>query len=67
MQQTPKLIAFSLAVAMLAAPLIRAATAELNQSLGTQFPFSLAHCHVPATPGCDMRAPPRFATGSATR
>ena len=64
---TPKLIATGLAAAMLVAPIVRHVSAELNQSLGTQFPFSLAHCRTPAMPGCDVAGKLRFAAGSPTR
>ena len=63
----PKLIGIALVVAMLAAPVVRLATAGLTHSLGMRFPFSLAHCRVAATPGCDMNAPMHFAAGTATR
>ena len=47
---------------MLVAPIVRHVSAELNQSLGTQFcPFSLAHCRTPAMPGCDVAGKLRFA------
>lgn len=46
------MIATALAVALAIAPLVRGTTAELTRTLGTAWPFALAHCHVASTPGC---------------
>ena len=54
----PGQIALVLAVILGGAVLTRSVTAELNQTVGTVWPFSLAHCHVATTPGCGAQAWP---------
>ncbi len=46
-------IALTVAIALGGASLTRSVTTELNQTVGTVWPFSLAHCYGPATPGCE--------------
>jgi hypothetical protein len=45
------------AIVLMGASLTRGITAELNSTLGTKWPFSLAHCHVAVLPGCDAPRP----------
>ena len=52
----PGQIALALVAAMGGALLTRSVTAELNQTVGTVWPFSLDHCHVSASPGCGPQA-----------
>lgn len=52
----------ALAMALIAAPVVRSVTAELNGSVGRAWPFSLTRCVPPATPGCD-RVSVRSAAG----
>ena len=47
------------------APAVRAFTAELNQSIGLAWPFSLAHCRAPSTPGCGRHDPRPASIGRA--
>lgn len=45
-------IAFALLLALIAAPIVRTVTSELNHTMGRVWPFSIARCHSPTTPGC---------------
>lgn len=45
-------VALALATALMTAPIVRAVTSELNGTIGRAWPFSLARCFSPATPGC---------------
>ncbi len=49
-------VAAALAIALAFSPVVRAITIELDGTAGRVWPFSLAHCHVRATPGCGMDA-----------
>ncbi len=51
-------IALGLTIAMVAAPIVRNVTAELNDTVGRAWPFSMARCHAPASPGCRGPSPP---------
>lgn len=44
--------ALALGLALIAAPVVRTLTSELDNSVGRAWPFSLARCASPATPGC---------------
>jgi len=44
--------AFALGLALIAAPIVRNVTSELNGTVGRGWPFSLERCSSPATPGC---------------
>ncbi len=58
-------VAFALGLALIAAPIVRNLTSELNETVGRGWPFSLARCSSAATPGC--RDMPGLATeGRAT-
>jgi hypothetical protein len=46
-------VAAALILALVLSPVVRTVTSELNHSLGHAWPFSLSHCHVSATPGCN--------------
>ena len=48
-------IALTVAIALGGALLTRSVTTELNQTVGTVWPFSLDHCYGPASPGCGVR------------
>lgn len=45
-------VAAAFAVALVLTPVVRSVTIGLDHTLGQAWPFSLAHCHVRATPGC---------------
>ena len=45
-------VAFALGLALIAAPIVRNLTSELNETVGRGWPFSLGHCSSAATPGC---------------
>ena len=45
-------IVFGVVVAAGLSMIVRPVTAELNNSLGTVWPFSTVHCDVRSTPGC---------------
>jgi hypothetical protein len=45
-------VAFALGLALVAAPIVRNLTTELNETLGRDWPFSIGHCASAATPGC---------------
>lgn len=45
--------ALALGFALIAAPVVRGVTGELNDTVGRVWPFSLTRCVSPATPGCD--------------
>jgi hypothetical protein len=47
-------VAAALAIALVFSPMIRTITSELDNSVGRVWPFTLNHCHVRATPGCDL-------------
>jgi len=44
--------AVALGLALVMAPMVRNVTAELNNTVGQAWPFSLSRCISPATPGC---------------
>ena len=48
--------AVALGLALIAAPVVRGATVALDDTLGRAWPFSLARCLSPATPGCREEA-----------
>lgn len=48
-------VAVALAVALVAAPVVRSVTVELNTTVGRVWPFSMARCHAPTTPGCSVQ------------
>ena len=48
--------AFALGFALIAAPVVRTVTAELGNTVGRAWPFSLARCSSAATPGCSPGA-----------
>ena len=50
--------AFALGLAVVAAPMVRTVTAELDDMVGRAWPFSLTRCASPATPGCRETAAP---------
>ncbi len=50
------------AIALIAAPVVQTPTVGLGTTLDRAWPFSLARCHVPASPGCLDRLLPS-ATG----
>ncbi len=62
----PVQMALVLAIALVAAPVVRTVTVGLDATLGRVWPFSLARCHAPASPGCFERLLPS-ATGRPTR
>ena len=45
-------VALALGLALVAAPVVRTVTAELDNTVGRAWPFSLTRCSSPATPGC---------------
>jgi hypothetical protein len=45
-------VALALGLALVAAPVVRTVTAELDNTVGRAWPFSLTRCAAPATPGC---------------
>jgi hypothetical protein len=45
-------LAAELLIACFLAMVVRATTVELNQTLGTVWPFSLVHCELRAALGC---------------
>ncbi len=45
-------VALALGLALVAAPVVRTVTAELDNTVGRAWPFSLARCSSPGTPGC---------------
>lgn len=45
-------VAFALGLALIAAPIVRNLTSELNETVGRGWPFSLTRCSSAATPGC---------------
>lgn len=45
-------VALAFAVALMAAPVVRTVTFELNNTVGRAWPFALARCQSAATPGC---------------
>jgi hypothetical protein len=47
-------IAAMVVCVLFVATLVRGTTIELNQSVGRVWPFSLARCAAPDTPGCDL-------------
>ena len=49
-------VAFALGLALVAAPVVRTVTAELGNTLGRAWPFSMTRCSSPATPGCQEMA-----------
>ena len=46
-------VGMALAIALLCSTMLRTVAAEVNNTAGRMWPFSLAHCHVAASPGCD--------------
>lgn len=48
--------AFALGFALIAAPVVRTVTVELDSKVGQAWPFSLGRCSSPATPGCGHEA-----------
>ena len=48
--------ALALGFALIAAPVVRTVTAELDSTVGRAWPFSLARCSPAATPGCGQGA-----------
>ncbi len=51
-------IALWLTIALVAAPMVRNVTAELNDTVGRAWPFSMARCQALASPGCHDQSPP---------
>ena len=45
-------VAVALGIALIAAPIIRNLTSDLNGSVGRAWPFSLTRCAAVETPGC---------------
>ena len=45
-------VALALGLALVAAPMVRTVTAELDNTVGRAWPFSMTRCSSPATPGC---------------
>ena len=45
-------VALALGLALVAAPMVRTVTAELDNTMGRAWPFSLTRCASPTTPGC---------------
>ncbi len=45
-------VAVALGLAMIAAPIVRNVTSELNGTVGRGWPFALGRCSTAATPGC---------------
>lgn len=45
-------VAFALGLALVAAPMVRTVTSELNGTVGRAWPFSMTRCLSPMTPGC---------------
>lgn len=60
-------IAFALLLALIAAPIVRTVTSELNHTMGRVWPFSMARCHSPSTPGCIGQEPEFAMTLPVTR
>lgn len=56
--EVPVQTALVLAIALVAAPVVRTVTVGLDATLGRAWPFSLARCHVSASPGCFNRSLP---------
>ena len=48
--------AVAIAIALVVAPGLRTVTAGLNTTVGRLWPFSMARCHAPTTPGCAASA-----------
>lgn len=46
-------VGMALAVALLCSTMLRTVAAEVNNSAGRVWPFSLTRCHAPTTPGCE--------------
>lgn len=61
--------ALALGIALVMAPVVRSVTGELNNTVGRAWPFSLARCVSPATPGCDpgMERPAEGRPGTHVR
>lgn len=54
-------VAAALGLALVAAPMVRSVTSELNGTVGRVWPFSLSRCLSLETPGCQdesMRSAP---------
>jgi len=47
-------VAATVICALFVATVVRGTTIELNQSIGRVWPFSLARCAAPDTPGCSL-------------
>jgi len=45
-------VAVALGLALVAAPMVRTVTSELNDTVGRAWPFSMARCALPTVPGC---------------
>ena len=45
-------VMMALAIALVCSAMVRTVTAELNDTVGQAWPFSLVHCHVASSPGC---------------
>ncbi len=45
-------VAVALGLALVVAPMVRNVTAELNNTVGRAWPFSLVRCVAVTTPGC---------------
>lgn len=50
----------ALVLALIAATVIRGITADLSNSIGRAWPFSLVHCRAQSTPGCDSTEAARY-------
>jgi hypothetical protein len=48
-------IGIAFCCALFLSTVVRTTTIELTQTLGTVWPFSLAHCHLPLAVGCQPR------------
>ena len=49
-------VMMALVVALVCSVMVRNVTAELNDTVGRAWPFSLVHCAVAASPGCSGQA-----------
>ncbi len=56
-----------LGIALAGAPMIRGITADMTESLGRTWPFTMEHCRSQQTPGCAFAEPSQYLEGLATR
>jgi hypothetical protein len=50
----------ALLVALAVAPMIRGLTADMTETLGQVWPFTMEHCRTQQTPGCAADEPSQY-------